>query len=156
MSQKSPSSILKGLGSIFGQGRHKTEHFEKLVRMAQADGQVVNEERALLEQMAQEQRFSVRSLTQLLAQADSQTHPKAKSSHQPDVRSRFQQLYDAISIMVVDGRIAIEESRYCRQVALDLGYASRHVDELIESVIANIRNGNGLAETQKRVSRLLS
>ena len=125
-------------------------HMKNLIEMAMADGHFDNLEKDLLDSIAK--KYNVTS-SQLKAIHES---PDVIEFEVPkDEADKFEQLYDLVNMMVIDEYVDREEIKLCSMFARKFGYKDTKTDELIDAVANNIKNGQSLNDTKKRVQWLL-
>jgi hypothetical protein len=73
-----------------------------------------------------------------------------------DRKEKFHQIYDLVHMMTVDKAIHDEELKLCNLFAIKFGYQRERVKELIETIQANINNGQGHDETMKRAELMIA
>ena len=63
-------------------------------------------------------------------------HPNAIEMALPNDRlACFQQLYDLVEIMIVDGMVRIKERELCTSLAVNLGFTPDAVDTIIQAIL---------------------
>lgn len=137
----------KEIISLFKQGKTTAKsHMRNLIEIAAADGGFGDEERRLLEYVAQRNNISAVELNDI--QADTTKVPFEIPKSEED---KFSQLYDLVHMMYVDKNIHSEELRLCELFAIKFGYRKEAVKEMIETIRQNIENWTGPKETMKLV-----
>jgi uncharacterized tellurite resistance protein B-like protein len=137
--------------NLFRQGKATAKsHIKNLIEIAAVDGKFTLDEQHLLSSIASRNNISQKQLRQI------KDYPRAIRFKAPkDSNEKFGQLYDLVHMMSVDKNINAKELRLCELFAVKFGYEKEHISELIESIKANIQNGNGPAEAMKRIGSYL-
>jgi uncharacterized tellurite resistance protein B-like protein len=133
-----------------GKGTAKS-HMKNLIEMAAVDGHFHQSEFELLKKIAIRNNISEHQLKQI------QDNPSAVKLEIPqDKREKFHQLYDLVHMMSIDNAIHPEEQNLCSLYAIRFGYDRKNVDEILNTIRANIKNGLGHDEAMKRVALILN
>ena len=138
--------------SLFQQGKGSAKsHMKNLIEMAAVDGNFEEVEMKLLKTIAQKNGISESQLKDIRKNSTGIEFeiPKGK-------KEKFHQLYDLVHMMSVDSDVHREEQKLCTLFAIKFGYSRVHVDELLDTVRLNIKNGQSYDETMKRVERMLN
>jgi uncharacterized tellurite resistance protein B-like protein len=138
--------------SLFRQGKGSARsHMKNLIEMAAVDGNFDEVEYGLLKTIAKRNGISEGQLK------DIRKNPGGIQFEVPkDKKEKFHQLYDLVHMMTVDNAIHTEEAKLCNLFAIKFGYHRDKVKELIDTIRANIKNGQNHDETMKRVSQLIA
>ena len=138
--------------SLFKQGKGTLKsHMKNLIEMAAADGNFMDVEYELLKSIAKQNGISESQLTEI------KNNPSGIKFEVPkDTTERFKQLYDLVQMMSIDNEVHPDEAKLCNLFAIRFGYQRNSVKELIEVIRANIKNGQNVTETMKRVSLLIA
>jgi uncharacterized tellurite resistance protein B-like protein len=137
--------------NLFRQGKATAKsHIKNLIEIAAADGEFTVDEQDLLSSIASMNNISQKQLQEIKANPDSIRFEMPKDS-----REKFHQLYDLVQMMSIDKAIHVEELKLCELFASKFGYEKEHISELIESIKANIQNGNGYEDSMKRIGAYL-
>ncbi len=138
--------------TLFKQGKGTAKsHMKNLIEMAAADGNFMDVEYDLLKNIAKQNGISEAQLKEI------KKNPVGIKFEVPkDTSERFKQLYDLVQMMSIDNDVHPEEAKLCNLFAIRFGYSRDNVKELIEIIRANIKNGQTVAETMKRVSLLVA
>jgi uncharacterized tellurite resistance protein B-like protein len=137
------SSIKKGNGA-------SKSHMKNLIEMAAADGNFMDEEFDLLKSIAKEHGISESHLNDIRKKPGDIKFEVPKNSDE-----KFRQLYDLVNMMSIDNEVHFKEAELCTLFAVNFGYPRQHVKELIDIIRANIKNGQSVQETRKRVSMII-
>ncbi|MCB1070234.1 MAG: hypothetical protein H7A43_00755 [Verrucomicrobia bacterium] len=110
--------------------QERRSHFRNVASVAAKDGVINNEERAVLAFVAQKWKLTDEDLR------DVTEHPNAIEMALPNDRlACFQQLYDLVEIMIVDGMVRIKERELCTSLAVNLGFTPDAVDTIIQAIL---------------------
>jgi uncharacterized tellurite resistance protein B-like protein len=106
------------VGQLFYNKKQNQKQLEELYKMVEADGVVHASEEELFDKLAQKHHVSGAMLQKIKnhdLDLDDIAPPK-------DEHTRFEHLYEMVSMMIVDGKVAWEEKKVCRGFASYLGY----------------------------------
>ena len=137
--------------NLFKSGKTTVKsHMKNLVEMAAADGHFQDVEFELLKKIAKRNGISERQLQ------DIKNNPAAVAFEVPkEVKEKFHQIYDLVHMMSIDDQVHAEERKLCNLIAIKFGYRRGIVDDLIDSIRSNIKNGIPHDEAMKRLQMLL-
>jgi len=107
-------------------------HINMLVQLARIDGVVVQEEIDLIKQIADEMGMSPQELSSCFEDPD---RIGDLSSLPPD--EKYEQLYNMVQLMKIDGRLYKEEIQYCARMAVNLGYDEEVLTELMLKIYSD-------------------
>lgn len=138
--------------SLFRQGKGTARsHMKNLIEMAAVDGNFMEIEFDLLKKIARRNNISDNQLQSI------RKNPDGIQFEIPSNKmERFHQLYDLVHMMSIDSDIHDEEMKLCNLYAIKFGYDRTRVKELIETIKANIENGQTHEETMKRAALLIN
>ena len=138
--------------NLFQQGKGSVKsHMKNLIEMAAVDGNFEDVEMKLLGAIAKKHGISESQLKEIRKNSSGIEFEVPK-----DKKEKFHQLYDLVHMMSVDNDVHRDEQKLCMLFAIKFGYQRAHVDELLDTVRLNIKNGQSYLETMKRVERLLN
>jgi uncharacterized tellurite resistance protein B-like protein len=123
---------------------------KNLILMANVDGDYHVSENFFLESLADEKKISAEKLKDIINNL-SRVHYELPE----DKNQRYEQLYQAIKMMMADSRIKDEELLFCTEIARALDFKSEVTDKLITSIQASIMEGLDEAATKVRIASLL-
>jgi len=103
-----------------------------LVQLARVDGVVVQEEIDLIKQIADEMGMSSGELSQCFEDPD---RIGDLSTLPPD--QKYEQLYNMVQLMKVDGRLYKEELQYVAHMAVNLGYNEEVLTEMLLKIYSD-------------------
>lgn len=137
--------------NLFKQGKSSAKsHIKNLIEIAAADGNFDDVEYDLLQKIAKRNNISQSQLKEI------KSNPGAVEFEVPeDNNEKFHQMYDLVHMMIVDNEIHKEEMKLCNLFAVKFGYSKKNIEDLISTIQGNIKNGNGPADTMKRVEWML-
>ncbi len=135
---------------LFKEGKATSKsHMKNLLEMAMIDHHFDDNEYQLLKKLAKKHKVSVKELNKI------QENPADVKFELPvDENEKFEQFYELVRMMTLDGKILEEEENLCVIFAKKFGYKNQ--PELVDSIEQNIENNISCEETMKRVSWLLS
>jgi len=114
--------------------RVNKESFIHLVQVALADGEIDSKELSLLHRFGR--RFS-------LTDQEADLLIKAESNHfySPpyDLEKRFEHLYDAVEVILVDNQISPEEKNLFRKLAIAASFSDETIPRLFDLLVEGIR-----------------
>ena len=132
-----------------GKGDAKS-HMKNLLEIAIVDGHFDTTEEDLLKKLAKKHSVSRKQLDEI------RNNPADVQFEVPkDPRVKFNQLFELVSMMVIDHYIDSEEVKLCGMFAKKFGYNPEKSDELVLALSDNIQHGNTADEAWKRVEWLL-
>ena len=134
---------------LFKEGKSTSKsHVKNLLEIAMSDSELDEEEYSFLMKLAKKHGVSKRELHKI------EKNPTTVVFELPeDSNEKFEQFYELVNMMTIDGKVMDEEMRLCRIFARKFGY--NNPDELVEKVTLNIGNGQSWEETHKRVAPIL-
>ncbi len=136
---------------LFKQGKVSAHsHMKNLIEIAMADGHYDAIENDLLQKLASKHGVSKKKLEDI---RNNKVEVEFIVPEEP--KEKFSQLYELVRMMVVDKHIDNEELRLCNVFAKRFGFNPDRTQELIDSIISNIKNGQSIEETLKRVSWII-
>jgi hypothetical protein len=118
--------------------------------MANVDGDYHVSENFFLESLAKEKNISKQKLRDIINNLS-----KVDYDVPEDKNLRYEQLYQAIKMMMADGKIKDEELLFCYEIASALDFKREVRDRLITSIQESILEGQDETATRLRVTTLL-
>lgn len=116
--------------------KKRKSHFKNLLAVAMVDGNLDNVEFEYIMQLADKCYMSRDEIQRVI------DFPQAISFHPPKTdRERFDQMYDLVTVMLVDGNIDDREMQLCKVFAMRLGFKPILVDKLVVDLIDSALNG---------------
>ena len=138
--------------NLFQQGKGSAKsHMKNLIEMAAVDGNFEEVEMKLLSKLAKKNGISESQLKDIRKNSGGIEFEIPK-----DEKEKFHQLYDLVHMMSVDNNVHRDEQNLCTLFAIKFGYQRAHVNELLDAVRLNIKNGQSYDETMKRVEFMLN
>ncbi|GEM_PF-6116522 len=128
----------------------KKNHFRHLVVMSLADGKITDEEKSVLGYAASKWNIPKEVQDEVMQHIDG---AEVKAPADPEVR--FQQLYDLVEIMIIDGELKIVEKDLAIKVAKVLGYKQEAVDVVKKGILEGNRKFSEEAEIHKLIKAQL-
>lgn len=136
---------------LFKQGKVGAKsHMKNLLEMAMVDGNFDDVEYDLLKKIAERHSINEKQLKDI-----KENMADVEFELPKDGIPKFSQFYDLVHMMVVDQYIDKEEIKLCNIFAKKFGYKEPKIDELVDAVAANIKNGQTMKDTYSRVDWLL-
>lgn len=143
--------------SFFGLFHSKKEkkvlsHIKNLWEVAVSDQHFDEKEKAFLYDVGKRYHIGKRSVDKVCESPESVSFMMPESAQE-----KFEQLYDLVSMMMIDGKIDQRETITCRQFAenINITVDSGKVEELVYYISQNVLIGNSLSETLKRVGYMI-
>lgn len=116
--------------------KKRRSHFAHLFDIANADGNVDNAELDLLIKMAEKFHMSTAEVTRIIKNPSGAGEISLKTPEE-----RVEQLYDLITVMLVDGQIDPRELSMCKSFATKLGFDEAILDPLTRDLIERAMSG---------------
>lgn len=116
--------------------RKRKSHFKNLLAVAMADGKMENIEFDFIMHLASKSYMSEEEVRRVIEHPDLIAFVPPKTH-----RERFDQIYDLVTVMLVDGNINQRELTLCKTFAMRLGFRTQLIDDMIKGIIANIVKG---------------
>ena len=124
---------------------------KNLIEMAVVDGNFDLVEHNLLSRIAERNNVSAEHLKKI-----KESRGDIQFELPQDAQEKFSQFYDLVHMMTIDKTIHTEEMNLCNLFAVKFGYPRYKSNDIITSIQQNIGNGQGSAETFKRVAWMLN
>jgi DnaJ-domain-containing protein 1 len=118
-----------------GQQTRNHSHLENLVEVALSDGQIVAEERELLEKFARKLSISNEQLDSIIKNIG-----KHAINPPTDREDRYKRFFRLIQMMLSDGIIGEKQDKLIHRFAIGLGYSEERTEELYTQTIEFINN----------------
>lgn len=119
-------------------------HMKNLFEMAMVDSHFDDSELALLQKLAKKHKVSAKELKKI------QDDPSKIKFELPENKDeKFEQFFELVHMMTIDGKMFDEEMNLCKIFAKKFGYENS--EELIQVIAQNINNGQDWQETMKRI-----
>ena len=128
---------MNGLQYIEHQSKSlKKEHFTHLVKIALADGLVDNSEHELLQKFGKKLNLTEQEVELLIAT------PGKTTFHPPyHLSERFDQIYDIVKLILVNGNASQESMRIANCYVVAAGFEISEADKLIHFLVKGIQEG---------------
>jgi len=122
---------LQELFESFDKKKRKS-HFKNLLAVAMADGKLDNIEFEHIMNLARKCYMSQDEVQRVI------DNPELINFYAPKTNEeRFNQIYDLVTVMLIDGQIDERERSLCKVFAMKLGYKTVLVDKLVNDIIEN-------------------
>ena len=116
--------------------KKRKSHFKNLLAVAMADGNLDNVEFEYIMQLANKCYMTKEEVQRVI------DYPEAINFHPPKTnQERFDQMYDLVTVMLIDGKIDEREMELCKIFAMRLGFKPAIVNKLIKDLIDNAIEG---------------
>ena len=119
-------------------------HMKNLFEMAMVDSHFDDSEYELLQKLAKKHKVSEKELN-----AIKDDPSKIEFELPSNSDEKFEQLYDLVHMMTIDGNMFNEELNLCKIFAKKFGYSNE--SELVDVVAQNIQNNLSWQESKKRL-----
>lgn len=130
--------------------KRKKSHIKNLIEVALSDGQMDENEMALLLNLARRLNIEMEEIQQI------RQNPHLVQFHPPrNPKERFDQIYDLVCMMMVNGSINKNELELCKILALKLGYMPLIVDDFVKLISENISQGVSSEESYDRIYKMI-
>ena len=103
-----------------------------LVRLAKVDGEIVPEEYAFIHHIGQANGMSEAEIMAVIESPEQRINVSMLSDD-----DRFEYLYTLVELMKADGKLYLEEIKFCSKVAAKLGYDEAVMYDLITEVYSD-------------------
>lgn len=127
-----------GLQEIFESydKKKRKSHFKNLLAVAMSDSNLANVEFDFIIGLANKCYMTQDEVRRVI------DHPEQINFYPPQTtRERIDQLYDLVTVMLVDGTIDPRELEICKTFAMRLGFRPAIIDQMIKDVVEYIVNG---------------
>ncbi len=115
-----------------------------LVRLAKVDGEIVSEEHELIHQIGRANGLSEAEIQAVIKSPEKTINVASLSDD-----DRFEYLYTLVELMKADGKLYLEEIKFCSKVAAKLGYNEAVMYDLITEVYSDYQQYDKSWQKQK-------
>jgi len=140
--------MFKEGASVSKSPNHLKSHMKNLLEMALVDGHFDKTEMDLLEKLAQKYNIPVDELRKI-----QDSHSDIEFEIPEDENEKFEQFYELVNMMTIDGNIYDEEMNLCLIFGKKFGY--NNVNEAIEAIIQDIKDDLPIENTRNSIDWLL-
>ena len=138
---------MKFLTLLSGKKKARSKsHLKNLVELANIDGHFDPRESTVLTEIAKRENISSSLISKIAKESG-----KIELEIPLEEELKFKQFYDLVKMMLADDFIHELEMQLIRHWGMKFGYSKKHLDELIDSLIQNIQNGNDASSARERV-----
>jgi len=116
------------------EAKKRKSHFKNLVALSAIDGAIYESEKKFLFILGLKWKLSEKEVKDVISNPKKIDFTPPKNSME-----RFSQLFDLVSMMVVDGYIDRREMDFCMTIATKLGFRPTIVPELLDKIVNAIR-----------------
>ncbi|MFH6602687.1 TerB family tellurite resistance protein [Maribacter algicola] len=106
-------------------------HFGSLASLAAVDGEIGDEEMAVLKQFAHKLQITDAEFKEVMKQEN-----KYPINHQVSYEKRLERFYDLMKIIIADHEVSDNETVLLKRYAIGLGFPNDKADKLIEKSVA--------------------
>jgi uncharacterized tellurite resistance protein B-like protein len=130
--------LIMGLMELFKSydKKKRRSHFKNLFAIANADGNIDNDELDLLIRLAEKFHMSTAEVTGIIKDPS-----RAETVDLKTREERIEHFYDLITVMLIDGQIDKRELSMCKTFAAKLGFEEPEIDPLTRDLIEKAMNG---------------
>jgi len=125
---------------------HKS-HIMNLVQLAKADGKISKSESGLLVKIGERNGVSAEEVFEMVDASDDFFYKKPENDEQ-----RFDQLYDLVEMMRIDGEVSPKEVEYTIEIAEKMGIRKAVAWILVQALV----EGQAIGKSQKTLKRAAS
>lgn len=127
-----------GLRNLFSNydKQKRRSHFKNLFALAQVDGEVSRAEMDLVVGLAEKFHMSTKEVTKIIRDPSAVPLVRVKTPEE-----RLENLYDLITVMLVDGRTDERELFLCKSLGVKLGCDADTIDSLVRELMEMSENG---------------
>lgn len=115
-----------------------------LVKLAQVDGEIVPAEYDKIHQIGAANGMSEKEINEVIENPEPGLNLKSLSDD-----DRFEYLYNLVELMKADGKLYLEEIKFCSRVAAKLGYNEAVMYDLITEVYSDYQQHDRSWQKQK-------
>lgn len=124
-------------------------HIKNLIEVALSDGNIDEDEMMLLLNLATRLGITKEEIYQI------KMNPGSVKFNPPvGAKERFNQIYDLVCMMMINGQVNKNELKLCKELALKLGYLPLIVDDFILMITKNISEGVSSRDTFNKAMEL--
>ncbi len=111
-------------------------YLKQLLRVAMSDGNIDTKESEFIDKIASKFDVTAEELKEIKSNLQDIKFKEPATS-----KSRFQMVFDLVWIMLIDGEIDVSEIHICSRIALKLGYEPQIVENLVNAIQNNLKEG---------------
>lgn len=130
--------------------QERRSHFRNVASLAAKDGEIGREERAVLAYVARKWNLTDADVREVSEQPN-----RIEVRFPKDRPTAFQQLYDLVEVMIVDGKVKKTERDLCTALAVNLGFLPTAVDTIIQGILKGNLSSSSEQAIQADLARQL-
>lgn len=136
---------------LFGskKSKERKSHFKNLIGLAATDGNIGPNERELILQIGKRIGMTKKEVESVLKSGNIAFSPPETPEE------RFEQLYDLVLVMLIDGTIHQREMDYCLEMAMAMGFRPTVVNELIDFIVEQANKGAQKEQVKSEAAEFL-
>jgi tellurite resistance protein len=116
--------------------RRKKSHLINLIALSKADGNIDVNEKMLLYKVGERNGFNASQVEELIGKSLKSNIIRPDSNEE-----RFSQVFDAVELMLADGRIDEDELDFATEYAANLGFKKEIVGVLVRKISMGLTEG---------------
>jgi len=128
---------------------HKS-HIMNLVQLAKADGKISKSESGLLVKIGERNGVSAEEVFEMVDASDDFFYKKPENDEQ-----RFDQLYDLVDMMRIDGEVSPKEVEYTIEIAEKMGIRKAVAWILVQALVEGLSIGKSKKSLKRAASEYL-
>ncbi len=128
---------------------HKS-HIMNLVQLAKADGKISKSESGLLIKIGERNGVSPEEVFEMVDASDDFFYKKPENDEQ-----RFDQLYDLVEMIRIDGEVSPKEVTYTTEIAEKMGIRKAVAWILVRSMVEGMAQGKSRKALKRRAAEYL-
>lgn len=131
--------------------KKRMSHIRNLVALACSDGNLDKNEMELISRIGLNGGLEPEELKRIF------NRPESVKFYAPDsFKERFEQLYDMVMVMMIDGEFHQNEVALCKMTAIKLGFKHEVIDIIVRETIEMIAEGIATEMAFKRLQDLVA
>lgn len=124
-----------------GEQSSQKGHFRNLIMLARIDGKMDDEEKALLNRIANRLGLTDQQVKDVLD--DANNYPMIPPVSREE---RYERLIQLVQMICVDGEVSPKEDILVHRYGIALGFTQERLDEKYPTILEKVRNGMGREE----------
>ena len=131
------------ISDLYSSGIHKRElgHFANIVKMAQSDNIVTNEEQALIERM--KRRLNITDSEYVKVIENPQDYPMVPPL---DYKNRIEHLYNLVKMVFADSEVTDDQVGLLNKITIGLGFSKENYQEITKVAIEQFMTNTELKD----------
>lgn len=133
--------------------RQEKSHLRNLILLAMADGNLSQTECKVIYKIGRLRGLKDDEIAELF---EDKTREKAIQTTPSTDHERFDQLYDLVTVMLADGKVADSEMDFCINVAQGLGFSKAFSGVIVNKIAMGLSNSLSKEAIKEDMSSFLS